>query len=32
MGIKLSKGGRIHLSKETLSLDRVAFGLGWNTI
>jgi len=31
MGISLSKGGRIDLSKEAPSLRRVAFGLGWDT-
>jgi tellurium resistance protein TerD len=30
MGISLSKGGRIDLSKEAPSLTRVGFGLGWN--
>jgi tellurium resistance protein TerD len=30
MGISLSKGGRIDLSKEAPSLTRVGFGLGWD--
>ena len=29
MGISLSKGGRIDLSKEAPSLKKVGFGLGW---
>jgi len=31
MGINLSKGGRIDLSKEAPSLKKVALGLGWDT-
>jgi len=31
MGINLSKGGRIDLSKEAPSLKNVALGLGWDT-
>ena len=31
MGINLSKGGRIDLSKEAPGLKRVALGLGWDT-
>jgi len=31
MGINLSKGGRIDLSKEAPSLKKVALGLGWST-
>ena len=31
MGISLSKGGRIDLSKEAPSLVNVGFGLGWDT-
>lgn len=31
MGINLSKGGRIDLSKEAPSLKRVGVGLGWDT-
>ena len=31
MGISLSKGGRIDLSKEAPSLKKVALGLGWDT-
>jgi len=31
MGISLSKGGRIDLSKEAPSLQKVALGLGWDT-
>ena len=30
MGISLSKGGRIDLSKEAPSLTNVGFGLGWD--
>lgn len=30
MGISLSKGGRIDLSKEAPSLTKVGFGLGWD--
>lgn len=31
MGISLSKGGRIDLSKEAPSLNNVGIGLGWDT-
>jgi len=31
MGISLSKGGRIDLSKEAPSLKKIALGLGWDT-
>lgn len=31
MGISLSKGGRIDLSKEAPSLKKVGLGLGWDT-
>ncbi len=31
MGISLSKGGRIDLSKEAPSLQKVGLGLGWDT-
>ena len=30
MGIDLSKGGRIDLSKEAPGLEKVTIGLGWN--
>jgi tellurium resistance protein TerD len=31
MGISLSKGARINLSKEAPSLDNMTIGLGWDT-
>ena len=30
MGISLKKGGRINLSKEAPSLDKMTIGLGWD--
>jgi len=31
MGISLSKGGRVNLSKEAPSLQNIGVGLGWDT-
>ena len=31
MGISLSKGGRVNLSKEAPALQNIGVGLGWDT-